>query len=652
MRLHPARDLVRLRRCGVFILFLWLTARMYAAPGPQWATGLTELDDHWQMHEGDDGTWSNPAFDDKEWEEVNLENLGPAQAGSRWFRRRINIDFERSGLKLLISGGDGTYELYINGVRVQDTALLNSFAVKRPAERVFSLGDGAGEGVIALRTRVPAGYAAWHLPQFLAITVGQPTAAEYERQALERARMYPIAPSAAINILLCLAGFGALALFANRRGEREYLFLGLYLCLLGASGLLATLQSSGTLPLSANFLIADPLIYFCVTLQIEFTFRFIRERPSWLWRVYEVALVIPLALAALTWFGMFASDRYVLFEALITAPAGLMLSAVLLIRYRRGVREAGWLILPSLAPAISNALLDLGTASILLGWGRFDRLTDPIMIGPIPLQATDLGSLAFLLSISVVMLFRFAKVNREQARVAAEIDAAREIQLQMVSAGIPDQQYFRIDAAFLPAQEVGGDFYQVFQLADESTLVVIGDVSGKGLKAAMTGTLAIGALRTLVRENLSPGELLHRLNRELVGTQDSGFVTCLCAQFKPSGEICFANAGHLSPYLNGKEIATDADFPLGIVVDARFSETSAELQQGDVLTILSDGVVEARNQSGELFGFERTRSISTESATRIAAAALTFGQEDDITVISIAIDEILSKLHQESVLPA
>jgi serine phosphatase RsbU (regulator of sigma subunit) len=188
----------------------------------------------------------------------------------------------------------------------------------------------------------------------------------------------------------------------------------------------------------------------------------------------------------------------------------------------------------------------------------------------------------------------------------------------------------------MPAQEVGGDFYQVLEQPDGCTLIVVGDVSGKGLKAAMTGALAIGAVRTLAAEDLGPGTLLSRLSYQMRDTQDSGFITCLCVRIGANGSILAANAGHLSPYRGGEEIPVESGLPLGMLVGIEYTETQIHLQPGDTLTLLSDGVVEAMSPTGQLYGFERTRDISTQSARDIAAAAQAFGQEDDITVLTIA----------------
>ena len=327
-------------------------------------------------------------------------------------------------------------------------------------------------------------------------------------------------------------------------------------------------------------------------------------------------------------------------EAAATGPVGLLLSAMLFMWYRQGNREAGWLILPSLAPAVSTALFDLGTAAITLGWQRLTFLVNPIRMGPIGLQLVDLGSVLYLFSIAAVMFSRFSRVTRKEARDAAELASAREIQQHLVPAVLPVMPHYAIEAAYLPAREVGGDFFQVLPQTDGSTVIVVGDVSGKGLRAAMTGAFAIGALHAVAAETPDPPQLLSRLNRELLRSQPSGFVTCLCVKINPGGQMSISNAGHLSPYKNGEELISEGGPPLGLFQDLVYSESCFEINGGDTLTLLSDGVVEAGSQTGEEFGFERTKALSNGSAHDLAAAAQHFGQEDDITVVKVTLTPI------------
>jgi sigma-B regulation protein RsbU (phosphoserine phosphatase) len=595
----------------------------------------SDINAGWRVHEGDDPAWASPGFDDSGWAPVRLDHLGPSQSGWRWYRLHVKLHEGHPDLSLLIEGGEGTYAAYVNGVEVPGPQLRSNFGVKRPTERSVPLDVPGSDLVVALRTHIAPSYANWYLPQFMTASLGTPDAIESERQSLEGGRLESALPSISINLLLMLAGIGAFALYGSQQNHSEYLWLGVYLFLQGTAQIVWGCQQVGLFPIWANFLLSDPLTYCVAIAQIEFTFSFGGRRVGRPWRMYEALLLAPLVLICLTWQGHFSSGHYVVIECLILVPVAVLLPILLLVWYRRGNREAGWLILPSLLPAATISTFDLGTLSIFFGWHRLDFLDNPIQFGPIPVQPGDIGDLLFLLAIAVVMFFRFTRVSREQARSAAELSAAREIQQRLVPASLPMLTGYTLEAAYLPAQEVGGDFYQVLSQPDGSALVVVGDVSGKGLKAAMTGALAIGALRTLAAENLLPGVLLSRLNRQIRDTQDSGFITCLCTRIGAEGTVTVANAGHLSPYRRGEEIAVDSGIPLGIAAGIEYAETHFQLEPGDTLTLISDGVVEAMSSEGELYGFERTREISMQYAGSIASAAQAFGQEDDITVLTV-----------------
>jgi phosphoserine phosphatase RsbU/P len=579
-----------------------------------WHTGALEMTSGWVTHSGDNPAWASPSFDDSSWHSVEIDDIGAAQAGWRWFRLRVLLSENHPHIHLLIIGGDGVYELYANGQKVDGPELRSHFSARRPVERVISLDP-----------RSPT----------LDFRLGTPDSIDIAREAAQSQRLYPALPSLFINLLLILAAFGALAFFRGQPTHREYLWLGLYLLLLGICNLVAYLSSDGLLSLDANDFIADPLIYAFTIMQIEFTFSFAGQGVTRAWRAYEALLVAMVIPSGLVGFGILPNIGYILIQAAVILPAALVLPVLLFVWYRGGNREAGWLILPSLLPALTASITDIGSASIFAGWGKLDFLAGSIPLGPIPLQFDDLGDFLFLLAIGIVIFFRFTRVSREQARTAAELDAAREMQRRMVPAQLPPVPGYAIEAAYLPAAEVGGDFYQVLGQRDGSTLLVVGDVSGKGLKAAMSGTLALGALRTLAAEGLSPAALLARLNEQIVAAQEAGFITCLCMRIAPDGRASAANAGHLVPYRNGEEIEMESGLPLGIVPESAYAEAALTLAPGDLLTLLSDGVVEAMGSNGELFGFERTRAISTQSAHQIAAAGQAFGQKDDITVLTL-----------------
>jgi len=190
---------------------------------------------------------------------------------------------------------------------------------------------------------------------------------------------------------------------------------------------------------------------------------------------------------------------------------------------------------------------------------------------------------------------------------------------------------FHVDTVYTPATEVGGDFFHIQATENGGLLVVIGDVAGHGLQAAMNVSMIMGALRRSPQTH--PGELLNALNQVLAG--GSSLTTCQAAFFSANGELTIASAGHPPPYLNSQEVPLPGGLPMGVIADIVYEETRLYLHPGDRLLMMSDGVAEARKSNGELFGFERVHNLSNQSAFFIADAANDFGQEDDITVLTV-----------------
>jgi len=239
----------------------------------------------------------------------------------------------------------------------------------------------------------------------------------------------------------------------------------------------------------------------------------------------------------------------------------------------------------------------------------------------------------------VFLILRFTRARRHEAWLAGEFEAARQIQQVL----LPDQQYqcpgFKVECIYQPAQQVGGDFFQ--QIGDDQCgmLIVVGDVSGKGLPAAMLVSVLVGAIRTEAARGTDPVSMLLCLNDRMMGRAHGGFTTCLAAHITQGGLLTLANAGHLPPYLNGEEIDLVGALPLGILSATEYEYTAIQLQPGDRLTFVSDGVVEAQSKlhgnKDELFGFDRTRALSRQPAAVIAESARVFGQNDDITVVTV-----------------
>jgi len=203
---------------------------------------------------------------------------------------------------------------------------------------------------------------------------------------------------------------------------------------------------------------------------------------------------------------------------------------------------------------------------------------------------------------------------------------------------IPDEIQsadFNVEARYQPAQSVGGDFFQTLPGRDGNLLVLIGDVSGKGISASMLVSVLVGAARTRANDSFDPASMLAVLNQRLVGRSGGHFATCLVAELQADGRLRMANAGHIAPYLNGAEVPFTGSLPLGIAGKIEPSLQALQLRPGDRLTFITDGVVEARNPAGELFGFARARIICNEPVDEIMRRAVDFGQNDDITVLRV-----------------
>jgi serine phosphatase RsbU (regulator of sigma subunit) len=127
------------------------------------------------------------------------------------------------------------------------------------------------------------------------------------------------------------------------------------------------------------------------------------------------------------------------------------------------------------------------------------------------------------------------------------------------------------------------------------------------------------------------------MNRRMLVRSKGGFTTCLVLRADSDGALTVANAGHIPPYCDGEELAMEGGLPLGLDARSTYDETKFELKQGAQLTLLTDGVVEARSATGELFGFTRAQAWSRKNAEQMVEAARAFGQEDDITVVTLGL---------------
>jgi len=443
-------------------------------------------------------------------------------------------------------------------------------------------------------------------------------------------------------LFLCVAALG-LTLFMAQRKHPEYLWLALLCLSVAFMGTSETFYGLSLLPFSVFFVLSlwGGRIFMAATL--EFVFRFTGGQYRRVVRIFQIwVLLLPiLALVHLTQtYEYLAVSSEVVFSILVS---------ILLFRaWRRGRPDAGVMLVPFFLAATADSLDTVLDYAVQKHWIPEQYAFHEFHLGPIAFPISIVSYSVFLGSLLAVIFYRFIHVSQEEQRSSAEIEAARSVQAMLIPTALPSNHNFMLESAYLPANGVGGDFFQVLPLKDESMLIVVGDVSGKGLQAAMNASTLVGALRNELSHD--PATVLNRLNNVLLGATsgpDSGldaklapkaaasFATCLCARVYPDGSMTIANAGHLHPYRDGREMDLVADLPLGVIPNIEYEEATFQLNVGDRLIFLSDGVVEAANAHGELFGFERTQQVSNESARYIAQTAKRFGQTDDITVVSL-----------------
>jgi hypothetical protein len=302
----------------------------------------------------------------------------------------------------------------------------------------------------------------------------------------------------------------------------------------------------------------------------------------------------------------------------------------------RGNRDAR-VVLPAIAVvSAANYWNFLGTAAEV--W-HFPFRVPPmpyVHIGSYGMDFWSIWNAIYFVTMLLFLVLRTIGIAKEHARVAAELEAARVVQHVLIPEDIPTVPGFALHSVYQPAGEVGGDFFQILPTDSGGVLVVIGDVSGKGIPAAMTVSLLVGTFRTLAHYTQSPSNILAAMNTRMLARSHGGFTTCLVLRADPDGTLTVANAGHIAPYLAGKELPVENGLPLGLSASASYVESTFRFAAGQQVTLITDGVVEARDKTGALFGFERTAGLSIEPAEAIVRAAQTFGQEDDITALTLS----------------
>jgi hypothetical protein len=611
---------------------------------------VVDLGPYWLFQQGDDPAFAAKDFDDSKWPVLDtnksMASQGYPHLNQVWYRVHVRVSPASDRLVLGVTAFFGSYEIFVNGVRVGGqgsmagrgefrSSPLILFGIPREAVR-------SGELTIALHGAVGAAAYATEtsggIPRGAGrIMLGGPVA------------LAPLTFESYIRhtwldwvdlVLISFVVFIVLALYRVLPDQKEYLTMAL--CggfqLVGVCADFVHIRLH--LPYSGMVygvgLFADAAY---LALQVEVVLRLVGLRPARWIRALQGVLILSAPLTELSYAGMTPGwvQHTLVFPALMALY--IAVPVYLFREMRRGNRDAPVLFAFQIVFSTIGLMNEIGyylaRAQVVTLFRqnliRFD-------VGQFTILGTDIATVYFWVTLMVILVLRTVRIARERAEIAAEVEAARTVQQMLIPAVPPVTPGFAVESVYLPARQVGGDFFLVVPSADGSLLVVTGDVSGKGLQAAMVVSTILGALRN--ESSRSPATVLANLNQVLLG-QVRGFVTCTAALIAPDGRIALANAGNPAPYLNGRELAVSAGLPLGMVAGIAYHETPGHLSPGDLLTFVSDGVVEATHSTTrELFGFDRTQAISRQAANAIAEAARAFGlgapQADDITVLTVA----------------
>jgi hypothetical protein len=579
---------------------------------------------------GDNTGWSAANLDTSDWKPyTDYRETGDAWV--LWVRCRASFDTSGIEHPVVVASSEGRAQsdLYVDG-----QSLRRFGAVSLPVWIYSPLpGGGNPARIFAVRIVQTPILPGNSLGRPLDLVFGDgPRLLEYSEANLGTG-LRGFVPTYSSYLVIGAAGLFLLGLFLFDRSQKAAFWLGIYCCCVCVTRInimLASLSRGGFSILLDSVLFGLSMFESWALVRVNFALTQ-RRMPSIYWVVFAA------------WVFIFVGS---VLPAVLPAHMALALSIFVQVNCFKPI----WCIwaFACIAPFVAfwpwsglNSRMRIVAClsaiwAVIEGWFQlqqviFDRNT---WSGAVQ-NWMSLAIAALVIALFGYIFHEQRIAADERAEMRGELSAARQVQHLL----IPDKMLVApgvtVSSAFLPASEVGGDFYLCRALANGSQRVLLGDVSGKGVAAALTSALLLGAADRC--DDLRPAAVLKELNAALRHSGIEGFTTCLCADLSATGILLIANAGQLPPYRNGQEVEIPAGLPLGLDAAVEYAESSLRLAPGDKLTFLSDGVVEARNAVGELFGFERTRQLSSRAAQQIADAAVQFGQQDDITVLTLSL---------------
>jgi len=630
--------------------------------------GTSQLDGQWQFHVGDDSSWAAPQTVDATgangWEQLSaVQPWGaqghPSYTGYGWYRKHISFAPAAGGaaeIQLLIRHVDDAYQVYWNGRMVGHNGGMppKPLYYYSQAPQIVSLGP-ARDGVLAVRVwKAPlASFDSEKIGGFYSAPVaGSPDDIKTLKASIDyqwlRSHQYDFALRSLYGLVMLLS---LLAWYRDR--SRNVLIA---MAVFAGSPTIAVFLVGLHLPLSFRLPIGalqpvlsmqDIGLWFLLIYLLELDRQ--RNLVSLTFELTIINLAVTSIDGFLTlfdWSNPFFIHWAQVADGVLTALQTMtqMLPFVLLAyAVRNKLDFARWAV--AITAFLTEMLFAFRIASEqgsrFTHWTIAQKMAQPLFVlNGNPFTMQEIAQTLLLLAIIYAVSRTMQDAMERHGTMAQELKSARELQHVLIPKRLPEVQGFAVTSAYRPSQEVGGDFFQIIPLEGANigaTLIVLGDVSGKGLKAAMAVSFIVGTVCTLAKFTSSPGKLLGELNQRLYGRLDGGFTTCVTLRIDSNGRCAVASAGHPAPFLNRNEVEMEGSLPLGIVPTVEYPETDLDLREGDHIVLYTDGLLEARNAKGEIFSFERVKALfsTRPGAAAASGVAVQFGQEDDITVLTV-----------------
>jgi len=624
--------------------------------------GTVPLDGLWQFHLGDDPAWATQNFDDSNWEQLTADQGWGAQGhdsyqGYAWYRRHIRVVTESGAtpeFALLVPKVEDAYDLYWNGVLVGTYGRMPPHPVwyYHPPPHTFGLGP-MRDGVLAIRVwKAPlSSFDAGTLGGFEEVPIlGSPRDIGASKAVSDYAWMRSHQLAFAVLFLYVLVVVLGFVGWLRDRSQWVLFWMAAY-CF---SPIFTTLLGGMRLPISypvaigseqPMFALLDIALWFLVITLLQLgdrskLIRWVRIAAlvDMVASVLDGFVTLPLSNQSLQFQAQIADGILTAIVTVVEVIPLILLASALVGRKRLDSERWVVAIFACFAQSIEALQTTAEQGERFTHWTWGNHLGDPmftVLGNAVTLETA--ARILLLLSLVYAIYRNSVETRRRQGAIEQEFKNARELQQVLVPEELPPLPGFAITSAYRPAAEVGGDFFQIIPNADGSTLLILGDVSGKGLRAAMAVSLIVGATRMIAEYTSSPAEILAGLNRRLFNRMSGGFATAIAMRLDPNGNCTLATAGHPAPFLNQRGLDLPGALPLGLAPVAVYEEYCFKLQVGDHFALYTDGLLEARSHSGELYGFERLEKLfaTRPSATQATEAAVAFGQDDDITVLTL-----------------